>query len=76
MLRRIWAVIAILSACLGAAAAQDQSTLAIFPQLGAVSPILSIALSPDGKMLASGGADNTVNAGEIMHRLAGEKIHQ
>jgi len=60
MLRRIWAAIALLSACLGAAAAQDQNAVAIFPQVGQVSPILSIALAPDGKVLASGGADNTI----------------
>ena len=55
-----------LLAGLGPARAQDPSHAAIYPQLGHSDSVLTIAFSPDGKAIASGGADYTIKIWDVV----------
>ena len=60
---RTLAIFIILMGRLGLAQAQDAPE--VFPQIGHSQAIASLAFSPDGSALASGGADNTIKLWEL-----------
>jgi WD40 repeat protein len=66
MLTRILVLPAILSVCLGTAQAQDKPE--VFAQLGHSGSVASVAVSPDGKVLAAGSWDKTITFWDVAGR--------
>ena len=65
MMKLILITSALLSGCVGAAQAQDQNEVVIFPQLAHSAVVTSVRFSPDSKALASGSLDATINLWDV-----------
>lgn len=78
VIRQMFAILAVLYACLGMAHAQDQGEPAIYPQLGHSKYIFQIAFAPDGKVLASRDSNIIklwdVASGRVLHTIRGDWI--
>ena len=57
---RVLAAVAALFFWSCGAYAQHSGGASIFPQLGHSYPVMAVAYSPDGKILATGGADKSI----------------